>query len=80
MIDYDWADEKYSRKYSSSLIIALNGAVDTKLSKKKTFRILHSTETEYVALSLCCKNLARLLFVFEELEIKLKPSIIYEYK
>ena len=77
--DADWAGDAKDRKSTSGMVITVNGSIVAWASKKQTSIALSSTESEYIALSQCGKEVKWFRQILEELGMKVNgPTVLFE--
>ena len=74
-VDADWANDRTDRKSNSGCVIMFNGAAIHWFSKKQTCTAPSSTEAEYVSLSDSCRELKWLMYLLDELGIKVDYKV-----
>ena len=72
--DSDWAGDKDSRKSTSGFVFMLNGGPISWCSKRQSTVALSSTEAEYMALTLACKEASWLRLLLSELGILIQTD------
>lgn len=77
-VDADWAGDMHDRKSTSGYIFKLFGCTILWYSKKQICVSLSSTESEYIALSLCIVEANWLKNLLTEFNIKCNNITIYE--
>jgi len=77
--DSDWGGDLDKRRSRTGFVIRLNDSPVTWMSKLQTSIALSSTESEYVALSLCARDIIWCRYLLEQMGFtQRQPTTIYE--
>ena len=77
--DSDWGGDLDKRRSRTGFVIRLNDSPVTWMSKLQTPIALSSTESEYVALSLCARDVIWCRYLLEQMGFtQIQPTTIFE--